>query len=152
MLVAGKCRVDSALISGRCANVNRKPLVFDPVAVGATAYRREVSQGESIAQYIRAWLMAELLSHWHPTVIKGNAGEIGYLAKSTEVMSRGVDSTGSGFKDPAAVVKALARQRGGLRQRTLLIPAAIIVMTGVSDYISDGNIVLKVSNGHELVS
>lgn len=33
-----------------------------------------------------------------------------------------------------------------------LIAASIIVMTGVSDYISDGNIVLKVSNGHELVS
>lgn len=28
---------------------------------------------------------AELLSHWQPTVIKGNAGEIGALAESTEV-------------------------------------------------------------------
>ena len=30
--------------------------------------------------------------------------------------------------------------------------ACIVVLTGVSDYISDGDIVLKVSNGHELVS
>jgi len=29
--------------------------------------------------------------------------------------------------------------------------AAIIVLTGVSDYLSDGDIVLKASNGHPLV-
>lgn len=29
--------------------------------------------------------LAELLAHWQPTVIKGNAGEIGAMAESTEV-------------------------------------------------------------------
>jgi hypothetical protein len=32
-----------------------------------------------------ALMKVELLSHWQPTVIKGNAAEIGALAKSTEV-------------------------------------------------------------------
>ncbi|WWC64578.1 hydroxyethylthiazole kinase [Kwoniella dejecticola CBS 10117] len=109
-------------VAGRQANVNRKPLIFDPVAVGATSFRRENA--------------AELLAHWQPTIIKGNAAEIGALAESTEVASRGVDAAGSGFKDPAAVVKALARKR-----------AAIIVLTGPTDYISDGDRVYKVSNG-----
>ncbi|WRT70239.1 hydroxyethylthiazole kinase [Kwoniella shivajii] len=109
-------------VAGRQANVNRKPLVFDPVAVGATSYRRETA--------------AELLAHWQPTIIKGNAAEIGAMAESTEVMSRGVDAAGSGFKDPGSVVKALARKR-----------AAIIVLTGPTDYISDGSLVIKVSNG-----
>ncbi|GFZ48720.1 hypothetical protein JCM24511_06469 [Saitozyma sp. JCM 24511] len=117
---------EGMLVAGRQANVNRKPLVFDPVAVGATAYRREASR--------------ELLSHWQPTVIKGNAAEIGALAESNEVLSRGVDSVGSGFTDPAKVVKALAQKR-----------AAVVVLTGVEDYISDGEIVLKASNGHELL-
>jgi hypothetical protein len=40
----------------------------------------------------------------------------------------------------------------GLGDEYELITGAIIVMTGVSDYISDGDVVLKVSNGHELVS
>ena len=68
--------------------------------------------------------------------------------------SRGVDSTGSGFTDPVAVVKALARKRGEphLSSTTSLTSAAIVVLTGVSDYISDGNVVVKASNGHELVS
>jgi hydroxyethylthiazole kinase-like sugar kinase family protein len=29
--------------------------------------------------------VVELLSHWQPTVIKGNAAEIGAMAESTEV-------------------------------------------------------------------
>lgn len=85
--------------------------------------------------------MTELLAHWQPTVIKGNAAEIGALAELSEVASRGVDSVGKGFKDPGAVVKALARERN-----------AIVVLTGPEDYLSDGETVLKTSNGHELVS
>ncbi|EAL19255.1 hypothetical protein CNBH3540 [Cryptococcus deneoformans B-3501A] len=111
------------LVAGRQANINRKPIIFDPVAIGATPYRQETS--------------VELLSHWQPTIIKGNAGEIGFMARSTEVASRGVDSVGSGFSRPGAVVKALARKQ-----------AAIIVLTGEHDYISDGSTTLKISNGH----
>lgn len=48
---------------------------------------------------------------WQPTIIKGNAGEIASLAKSTEVQSRGVDSVGAGFKDTAQVLKALAKKK-----------------------------------------
>ncbi|WWD19599.1 hydroxyethylthiazole kinase [Kwoniella shandongensis] len=114
---------EGMLVAGRQANFNRKPLVFDPVAIGATSYRRETA--------------VDLLAHWQPTIIKGNAGEIGAMAKSTEVASRGVDSVGSGFSNPGAVVKALARKR-----------AAVIVLTGEQDYISDGSVVLKTSNGH----
>jgi len=75
----------------------------------------------------------ELLAAWQPTVIKGNAGEIGALAESAEVSrpsnvavpegrtdskalrlqvaSKGVDSVGPGFTDPANVVKMLARKK-----------------------------------------
>lgn len=35
------------LVGGRCANLNGKPVVFDPVAVGATAFRKETSRGGS---------------------------------------------------------------------------------------------------------
>lgn len=76
------------------------------------------------------------------------------------MLTRGVDSVGSGFADPARVVKALARKRGELvtslklygGQLTYFLAAAIVVLTGVQDYISDGETVLRVSNGHELVS
>ncbi|KAF8308389.1 Hydroxyethylthiazole kinase [Clavulina sp. PMI_390] len=100
------------------------PVVFDPVGVGATEFRRSTAN--------------ELLNLWQATVIKGNAGEISALAGMAEVKSRGVDSVGSGFSDPARVVKHVA-----LRER------CIVVMTGKDDWISDGNIVVKLSNGNE---
>lgn len=87
----------------------------------------------------RSLCAPELLNTWQPTVIKGNAGEIGALAGSTEVASRGVDS-GGGFKDPAAVVKGLAQKE-----------RCIVVMTGEVDWISDGERTVKLSNGHHFV-
>ncbi|KAI0645367.1 Hydroxyethylthiazole kinase [Trametes meyenii] len=118
--------LDGMLASGFHYNLNRKPVVFDPVGVGATAYRRASA--------------AELLNAWQPTVIKGNAAELGALANSTEVQAKGVDSVGVGFADPATFVRNLARKE-----------RAIIVLTGVVDYVSDGTVVVRLSNGHPLL-
>ncbi|KAI0674972.1 Hydroxyethylthiazole kinase [Trametes maxima] len=118
--------LDGMLSSGFHYNLNRKPVVFDPVGVGATAYRRASA--------------AELLNAWQPTVIKGNAAELGALANSTEVQAKGVDSVGAGFADPITFVRNLARKE-----------RAIIVLTGVVDHISDGTTVVRLSNGHPLL-
>ncbi|KAI0342020.1 Hydroxyethylthiazole kinase [Trametopsis cervina] len=118
--------IDGMLAAGRQANINRKPVVFDPVGVGATKFRRESARG--------------LLSTWQATVLKGNAGELGAIANSLEVQARGVDSVGAGFKDPAKFVRELAR-----KQRS------IVVLTGVTDWVSDGVTVVRLSNGHELL-
>jgi hypothetical protein len=37
------------IVAGQEANKNRKPLIFDPVAVGATSYRRETAKGQFVA-------------------------------------------------------------------------------------------------------
>ncbi|KAI0727988.1 Hydroxyethylthiazole kinase family-domain-containing protein [Fomitopsis betulina] len=118
--------LDGMLAAGRWANVNRKPVVFDPVGVGATRYRQTSAD--------------VLLNTWQTTVIKGNAGELAAIAKSTEVRSKGVDSVGQGFEDPVNFVAQLARKE-----------RCIIVLTGVQDYVSDGNVVIRCSNGHRLL-
>jgi len=98
------------------------------VGVGASAFRKEVVE--------------DLLSTWQASVIKGNAGELATLAQSKEVEARGVDSVGSGFKEPVAFVKSLAK--------TERCP---IILTGPTDYICDasGEIVVCVKNGHEML-
>jgi len=80
-----------------------------------------------------------LLAAWQPTVIKGNAAEIGALADSDEVKAQGVDSLG-GFKDASKVVRTLARTH-----------RCIVLLSGPTDYISDGSTVIRLSNGHELL-
>jgi thiamine-phosphate diphosphorylase/hydroxyethylthiazole kinase len=69
-----------------------------------------------------------------------------------------VDSIGSGFADPARVVKQLAlREReyemsSGEMHSPYTITGCIIVMTGPDDWISDGDTVIKLSNGHPLLA
>lgn len=63
---------------------------------------------------------ADLLNACHVSIIKGNAGEIGALAGLSEVQSRGVDSVGKGFKDPATVVRTLAARESASRVFSLL--------------------------------
>jgi hypothetical protein len=38
---------EGMIVAGQEANRNQKPVIFDPVAVGATSYRRETAKGES---------------------------------------------------------------------------------------------------------
>jgi hypothetical protein len=38
---------EGMIVAGKAANVNRKPLIFDPVAVGATAYRKDTAKGSA---------------------------------------------------------------------------------------------------------
>ncbi|KAF8198122.1 thiamine biosynthetic bifunctional enzyme Thi4 [Pholiota molesta] len=118
--------LEGMLLAGTFANKYRKPIVFDPVGMGASAYRKEN--------------VRTLLDTWQASVIKGNAGELAALAGTTEVESRGVDSVGPGFKDPEAFVKRLAK-----RER------CVIVLTGPTDYISDGERVAILQNGPEVL-
>lgn len=68
---------ESMLAAGQFANDAKKPIVFDPVGVGATKFRRKIT--------------AELLNTWQASVIKGNAGELAALAGSEEVSSQSVN-------------------------------------------------------------
>ncbi|GAA5907130.1 bifunctional hydroxyethylthiazole kinase/thiamine-phosphate diphosphorylase [Sporobolomyces salmoneus] len=117
-----EAQITTQKIAGAAANLNGKPIVFDPVGVGATEYRKKSA--------------SDLLNACHVSIIKGNAGEIGALAGSSEVQARGVDSVGSGFKDPATIVKSLAKRE-----------KLIVAMSGEKDYVSDGETTFVIENG-----
>ncbi|MBZ5733115.1 hydroxyethylthiazole kinase [Nocardioides sp. TRM66260-LWL] len=96
-----------------------RPWVLDPVAVGATAYRRATA--------------AELIG-LRPTVIRGNASEIRALAGGGPG-GRGVDAT----EESVAVVDdavALARSSG-----------AVVVVSGATDVVTDGARVVLLTGG-----
>ncbi len=101
------------------------PWVLDPVAVGATPYRTEV---------VRRLLPLK------PAVIRGNASEIMAIAGSLASAGKGVDSTESSdaARDAAA---ALARDTG-----------AVVAVTGVVDYVSDGTRMAAIANGDAMLT
>ncbi|KAH8551256.1 Hydroxyethylthiazole kinase family-domain-containing protein [Umbelopsis sp. PMI_123] len=103
------------------------PVIFDPVGAVATNLRKKVS--------------ARFLEECEFAVIKGNAGEIlGLAGKGGK--SRGVDSVGTDDEFIAAqAVKELALKH-----------KCVVGMTGVIDYVSDGQRVIALENGHELMA
>jgi len=116
--------VEAMLIAGKRANELGVPIVYDPVGVGATAYRNQTG-----ARFLRDLKLA---------VIRGNSGEIGALAGAGGQV-RGVESV-EGVADPARVARELAARSG-----------ATVAITGKRDIISDGKRVLGVDNGHEMM-
>lgn len=95
------------------------PWILDPVAVGATAYRRE--------------LAARLLTN-RPTVIRGNAGEILALA--------GVAGAGHGV-DSAADVDEVGDRAAVLAAES----GCVVAVTGARDLITDGTRTVTVDGG-----
>jgi hydroxyethylthiazole kinase len=113
--------VDAMLLAGRAA---RGPIVLDPVGAGATRYRTDTAK--------------RLLDELDVAVVRGNAAEIATLA-GREAEIRGVESIGAGGQ-----ADDLARAASGAL-------GTVAAVTGPTDYVSDGNRILAVSNGHELM-
>ena len=80
------------------------------------------------------------MNHTQVTLLKGNAAELSSIAGLSEVSSRGVDSGDGSLSDPVGLVKTLSK-----RERCL------ILLTGKTDYLSDGRNVVKIHNGHPLL-
>lgn len=82
----------------------------------------------------------EILNHTQMTLIKGNSAELSCLAGLSEVQSRGVDAGSGELSDPLKLVTTLAR-----RERCM------VLLTGKTDYLTDGRNVIKCDNGHPLL-
>jgi hydroxyethylthiazole kinase len=116
--------IDSMIAAGGMANDRGIPVILDPVGAGATKLRTDSS--------------LRLLDELSISVLKGNAGEIGVLA-GAEGKVRGVDSHGLNG-DPVVVARDFAKKMG-----------ITVAISGVTDIVTDGKIVLLVENGHPLM-
>lgn len=108
-----------------------RPWVLDPVGVGASKLRTRIA--------------VELISKYHPTVIRGNASEIICLAREicsfehSCGVSHGVDSCADSG-DAVAAAKCLAAAVG-----------TVVSVSGPTDYITDGEQVEVVTDGSPLM-
>jgi hydroxyethylthiazole kinase len=115
--------VEAMLLAGRAANRGNVPIVLDPVGAGATRYRTETAQ--------------RLLAELRIAVVRGNSAEIATLA-GKEAQIRGVEAVGEAGGPELA--REAAHELG-----------AVVAVTGPVDYVSDGQTVCAVENGHELL-
>ncbi len=117
--------VEGMFAAGRSMHKLGKPIILDPVGSGATPYRTEVS--------------LKLIEEVKPTIIRGNGSEIMSLVDK-EILSKGVDSSVS--SDVALeAAKVLAKSSG-----------AVVVISGETDYITDGERVETIQNGSTMMT
>ncbi len=105
------------------AGVTGKPVVLDPVGYGATEKRTS--------------LVDDIMKRYAVSIIKGNASEIALMA-GCQGTTRGVDATGTCRADTAAF--KLAQKYG-----------TIVVATGRTNYVSDGNRVFEIHGGSDMM-
>ena len=118
-----KDQIEAMIKAGKSANKNNTPVVLDPVGIGATTFRQES--------------VKTLLSEIKFDLIRGNAGEIAYLAQ-VNWSAKGVDA-GSGEANLSQIAKDVALKYN-----------CIVSISGETDYISDGIKVAKINNGTAL--
>ena len=101
------------------------PILFDPVGAGATEVRRQA--------------VRTLMSNGYFDVIKGNENEIRTVLGESGGQQKGVDSgtSTSTEEEKVRLVRELA-----IRERN------VILMTGMTDYLSDGDRTFRIHNGH----
>ncbi|MBR5856102.1 MAG: hydroxyethylthiazole kinase [Bacteroidales bacterium] len=117
--------IDGMLAAGKAANKRGIPIVLDPVGAGATSQRTDAAM--------------KIIELCRPTIIRGNASEIMALVDAS-VKSRGVDSSACS-DDALDSAKKLASETG-----------AVVVISGETDYITDGKEVHRVEGGDPVMT
>lgn len=117
----------SMTASGKRANELGIPVVFDPVGAGASALRNRTA--EKITEEVKL------------SIIRGNLSELSHLA-GLSASTKGVDSAGADEKNDAVLVAKTAAQKF----------SCIAALTGKTDVVTDGVRVIRIENGHALLS
>lgn len=122
--------LDDAQIAGMrvaaaAAHNSGKPWVIDPVGVGASKARTETA--------------VELITEYHPAIVRCNASEIMVL-HGTACKTRGVDSV-EPVEKARSCAKEFAAQHG-----------LVVAVSGAVDYITDGEREAEVRKGSPLMA
>ena len=115
------------LAAGRAARQSGRPIVFDPVGVGATMERRKYA--------------GQIISQLTPKIIRGNFSEIRALAGLT-FEQKGVDSADA---EDANGVAAVAEALAGRLQ-------CVVAVTGVTDVVASEHETFFIDGGSPLLT
>ncbi len=115
----------SMLKAAAQARKNGIPVILDPVGVGATSYRTQTAR--------------ELIATDSPAIIRGNASEIMALYDD-KTKTKGVDSA------------ALSDDAITIAQKLSETYNCVVCVSGATDYIIEGKQIVKVNNGHPLMT
>lgn len=119
--------IPSLMRAGVKAGELGRPVVLDPVGVGASALRLRTAQ--------------ELIARVTFTVLRGNVSELRALAGGQE-HTRGVDAGGADAVTEAELERGVAFAKGTARRT-----GTVVAVTGAIDLVSDGEQCVVIRNG-----
>ena len=108
------------ILAGKAANKKGIPVIFDPVGVGATTYRKRLAR--------------ELLEKINISIIRGNASEIDSLTGGN-AKTRGVDAEDKYLDVTQLSINAANKF------------SCIVVVSGKVDIVSNGKAIVQIENG-----
>lgn len=118
-------QLKSMLKAGKKANQLGIPIILDPVGVGAAKFRADA--------------VAKIISELKIALVKGNKGEISFLAgKEAEI--KGVESIGE-YSNIEATAQNLAAELN-----------TVVVVSSKTDLVTDEKQRIKITQGHSLMS
>jgi hydroxyethylthiazole kinase len=117
--------INAMFKAARQAGKKGIPVILDPVGAGATSYRTKTAR--------------DLIAANTPAIIRGNASEIMALYDD-QSKTKGVDSAASSDK-----AMDTARKLSEIHQ-------CVVCVSGAVDYIIDRDKVVKIKNGHPMMS
>jgi hydroxyethylthiazole kinase len=117
-------KLAAMLKAGKKASEHGTPILLDPVGAGATSFRTNTAR--------------KIIKETRISVIRGNSSEILALGQD-DFKTKGVESIHS-VEEAAAAGKNMAYEL-----------KTTVAITGATDLITDGNRVVRVSNGHPLM-
>ena len=117
--------LESMIIAGKRANEKGIPIIFDPVGVTSSNFRKRAA--------------FEILDKVKVSVIRGNKAEIKTLF-GIEGKGKGVDSAEDFKEEKEEFLLECSRKF-----------KAIIAMTGAIDYISNGENIIEIHNGNRIM-
>ena len=119
--------VDAMFLAAQTARTANKPIIIDPVGVGATPYRTDTARS--------------LWDAGKPPIIRGNASEIMALAEAPPEngATKGADST-HGSDQALAAATALVEAHG-----------CAVCISGETDFIRSPHGNFKIANGHPMM-
>ena len=120
------------MAAGKAYNARKKPVILDPVGVGASGYRRK--------------LASEFMEQLRFTAVKGNVSEIRTLITGT-AGSRGVDADLG-----EAVTEENLEQYVQMTKKFAADTGAVVVVTGAIDIAADASRAFAIRNGHSAMS
>lgn len=117
--------IEAMCLAGKSASSRGIPVILDPVGAGATLFRKSA--------------VLRILSEVDIALIRCNAGELAAIAE-VDWQAKGVDA-GVGQADLAVAAKEVAQRYN-----------CLVAVTGIQDFVTDGQRTLCISGGHQLMS